>query len=212
MKTPSARAQGCALCEVCGRLGKLAESERCLRCGAPLHLRRPFSLQRSWALLIAAYVFYLPANLLPIMETQSLFGVQSDTIMSGVTFLWHSGSWALALIVFTASIVVPLLKLLSLTALLVSAQRRHPGPALPRARLYRLLELIGRWSMLDVYVVAILVALVQAQSLATMAPGPGVLAFAAVVVLSMLATMAFDPRLIWDRVDHHHKDIRREPH
>lgn len=212
MTTVSAREQGCALCEVCGRLAKIAESERCSRCGAPLHLRRPFSLQRSWALLIAAYAFYLPANLLPIMETQSLFGVQSDTIMSGVTFLWHSGSWVLALIVFSASIVVPLLKLLSLTALLISVQRRHPGPALPRARLYRLLELIGRWSMLDVYVVAILVALVQAQALATMAPGPGVLAFAAVVVLSMLATMAFDPRLIWDRAEHNHEDMRSEPH
>ena len=212
MTTVTAREQGFALCEVCGRLGKIAEGERCRRCGALLHQRRPLSLQRSWALLIAAYALYLPANLLPIMETQSLFGVQSDTIMSGVAFLWHSGSWVLALVVFSASIVVPLLKLLSLTALLISVQRPHPGPALPRARLYRLLELIGRWSMLDVYVVAILVALVQAQSLATMAPGAGVLPFAAVVVLSMLATMAFDPRLIWDRAEVKDKDMRREPH
>ena len=211
MTTLTAREQGFALCEVCGRLGKIAEGERCRRCGALLHQRRPLSLQRSWALLIAAYALYLPANLLPIMETQSLFGVQSDTIMSGVAFLWHSGSWVLALVVFSASIVVPLLKLLSLTALLISVRRRHPGPALPRARLYRLLELIGRWSMLDVYVVAILVALVQAQSLATMAPGPGVLPFAAVVVLSMLATMAFDPRLIWDRAEVNNEDMRRDP-
>ena len=210
MSAMTAREQGFALCEVCGRLGKISEGGRCLRCGASLHQRRPLSLQRSWALLIAAYALYLPANLLPIMETQSLFGVQSDTIMSGVAFLWHSGSWVLALIVFSASIVVPLLKLLSLTVLLVSVQRRRPGPALPRARLYRLLELIGRWSMLDVYVVAILVALVQAQSLATMAPGPGVLAFAAVVVLSMLATMAFDPRLIWDGTNVKNKENRRE--
>jgi paraquat-inducible protein A len=211
MSAETAREHGCALCEVCGRLGKIAESDRCPRCGALLHQRRPFSLQRSWALLIAAYALYLPANLLPIMETQSLFGVQSDTIMSGVVFLWHSGSWVLALIVFSASIVVPLLKLLSLTALLASAQLRRPGPALPRARLYRMLELIGRWSMLDVYVVAILVALVQAQSLATMAPGAGVLPFAAVVVLSMLATMAFDPRLIWDRVDLNDEDMPSDP-
>jgi paraquat-inducible protein A len=211
MTTVTAREQGFALCEVCGRLGKIAEGERCRRCGTLLHQRRPLSLQRSWALLIAAYALYLPANLLPIMETQSLFGVQSDTIMSGVAFLWHSGSWVLALVVFSASIVVPLLKLLSLTALLISVQRHHPGPALPRARLYRLLELIGRWSMLDVYVVAILVALVQAQSLATMAPGPGVLPFAAVVVLSMLATMAFDPRLIWDRAEIKNEDMRSEP-
>ena len=210
MSAMTARDQGFALCEVCGRLGKVADSEHCLHCGAHLHWRKPSSVQRSWALLIAAYALYLPANLLPIMQTQSLFGRQSDTIMSGVVFLWHSGSWVLALIVFSASIAVPLLKLLSLTALLISVQRRRPGPTLPRARLYRLLELIGRWSMLDVYVVAILVALVQAQSLATMAPGPGVLAFAAVVVLSMLATMAFDPRLIWDRSGHQNKEMSSE--
>lgn len=210
MKATTALEQGLALCEVCGGLGKIAASAHCPRCGSLLHRRRPSSVQRSWALLIAAYALYLPANLLPIMETQSLFGRQRDTIMSGVVFLWHSGSWALASIVFLASIVVPLLKLLSLTALLISVQRRRPGPTLPRARLYRLLELIGRWSMLDVYVVAILVALVQAQSLATMAPGPGVLAFAAVVVLSMLATMAFDPRLIWDRAGLQNKEMDSE--
>ena len=197
----SAACYGYVRCTVCGRLEKIAANTRCPRCGALLHRRKPDSLQRSLALLIAAAVLYIPANLLPIMETGSLFGAQRDTIMSGVVFLWHSGSWALASIVFLASIVVPLLKLLSLTALLVSAQRRHPGPALPRARLYRLLELIGRWSMLDVYVVAILVALVQAQSLASISAGSGILAFGAVVILSMLATMAFDPRLIWDSAE-----------
>ena len=198
MRAITAAEQGFALCEVCGRLGKMAEHTHCPHCNAPLHRRKPHSLERSWALLIAAYVLYLPANLLPIMETRSLFGVQRDTIMSGVAFLWNSGSWMLALIVFVASVAVPLLKLLSLTALLLAVQRRSQGEPLQHARLYRLLELVGRWSMLDVYVVAILVALVQAQSLATMAPGPGVLAFGAVVVLSMLATMAFDPRLLWD--------------
>ena len=147
-------------------------------------------------------MLYLPANLLPIMETRSLFGVQRDTILSGVAFLWNSGSWALALIVFVASVVVPLLKLLSLSLILVSVQQRNVQ-ARQCARLYRLLEVIGRWSMLDVYVVAVLVALVQAQSLATIAAGPGVLAFGAVVVLSMMATMAFDPRLIWDAASTH---------
>lgn len=156
------------------------------------------SLERTWALLLAAYALYLPANLLPIMETRTLFGVQHDTIMSGVVYLWYSGSWLLALIVFVASIAVPLLKLLSLTGLVVAVQWRRPGAAVRKARVYRLLELIGRWSMLDVFVVAILAALVQAQSLASVAPGPGVMAFAAVVVLSMLATQSFDPRLIWD--------------
>jgi paraquat-inducible protein A len=159
-------------------------------------------------LLIAAYALYVPANLLPIMETRSLFGVQRDTILSGVAFLWNSGSWILALIVFVASVAVPMLKLFSMTLLVVSVQIRNTMPPLPRARLYRLLELIGRWSMLDVYVVAILVALVQAQSLATMAPGPGVLAFGAVVVLSMLATMAFDPRLIWDTANQTENNLK----
>jgi paraquat-inducible protein A len=147
---------------------------------------------------MAGYALYLPANLLPIMQTRSLFGMQQDTIMSGVVYLWTSGSWILAVIVFVASVAVPLMKLFSLTFLVVSVQRRWRAHALPRARLYRLLELIGRWSMLDVYVVTILVALVQMQSVASVAPGGAILAFAAVVVLSMLATMAFDPRLIWD--------------
>ncbi len=199
----TAAACGLAACGVCGALARMSRAgllqrAYCPRCGAPLHARKPDSAARSWALLIAAYVLYLPANLLPVMETRSLFDVQRDTIMSGVAYLWTSGSWVLAIIVFTASIAVPLLKLLSLTALLLGVRMKAPGDRLARARLYRLLELIGRWSMLDVYVIAILVALVQAQSLATILPGPGVLAFAAVVVLSMLATMAFDPRLIWD--------------
>jgi paraquat-inducible protein A len=166
-----------------------------------LHLRKPNSIQRTWALLIAAYVLYLPANLLPITVTRSIFGIQHDTIISGVVYLWGSGSWAIALIVFVASVAVPLLKLFSLTLLVVSVQRHWRWDPLQRTRLYRLLETIGRWSMLDIYVVTVLVALVQVPSLAAIAPGSGVLAFAAVVVLSMLATMAFEPRLIWDSIN-----------
>ena len=172
---------------------------RCPRCGMHLAFRKPNSLARSWAYLIAAYALYLPANLLPIMVTRSLFEVQRDTIMSGVVYLWTSGSWGIASVVFTASIAVPLLKMLSLTFLLVDLQWGGLSDPMPRIKLYRVLEFIGRWSMLDVFVVAILVALVQAQSLASIQPAPGILAFAAVVVLSMLATMAFDPRLIWDK-------------
>ncbi len=172
---------------------------RCPRCGTHLAFRKPNSLARSWAYLIAAYALYLPANLLPIMVTRSLFEVQRDTIMSGVVYLWTSGSWGIASVVFTASIAVPLLKMLSLTFLLVDLQWGGLSDPMPRIKLYRVLEFIGRWSMLDVFVVAILVALVQAQSLASIQPAPGILAFAAVVVLSMLATMAFDPRLIWDK-------------
>ncbi len=189
-----------AQCETCGLIGQPAVDPHCRRCGSKLELRRENSIQRTAALLIAGFALYLPANLLPIMETRSMFGMQEDTIMSGVIYLWTSGSWVLASVVFIASVAVPLLKLISLSLLVVSVRWRWRGHALPRARLYRLLETIGRWSMLDVYVVAILVALVQVQSLAAIAPGSGVLAFAAVVVLSMLATMAFDPRLIWDPI------------
>lgn len=196
-----AAAIGKTPCPTCGRLGSPIAEPACPRCGTVLHFRKPNSIQRSWALLIAAYVLYLPANLLPIMETRSLFGPQQDTIMSGVVYLWSSGSWVLALVVFIASVAVPLLKMLSLTVLLVGVQRRSHHQPLHRAKLYRLLELIGRWSMLDVYVVTILVALVQVQSLALIRPGAGVIAFAAVVVLSMLATHAFEPRQIWDALD-----------
>ena len=203
---PTADGSGLLACHVCGQLANAAGRQatdqqtvpRCRRCAAPLHRRKPDSLIRAWAYLIAAYALYLPANLLPIMETRSLFGVQSDTIMSGVVYLWVSGSWSLAIIVFVASIAVPLLKLVSLTFLLLSLRFLPRHDPVGRTRLYRFLELIGRWSMLDIYVITILVALVQANALASIAPGMGALAFAVVVVLSMLATSAFDPRLIWD--------------
>lgn len=201
MNLPQAARMGRAACPTCGMVGSPARSPHCKRCGTPLHFRKPNSIQRTWAFLIAAYALYLPANLLPITITRSIFGTQQDTIMSGVAYLWSSGSWAIALVVFVASIVVPLFKLFSLTLLVISAQRRWRWEPLRRVKLYRFIETIGRWSMLDVYVVTILVALVQAQSLAAISPGSGVLAFAAVVVLSMLATMAFEPRLIWDPLD-----------
>lgn len=204
MKLLQAARTGRAACSTCGRVGTPAASPRCTRCGTPLHFRKPDSIRRTWAFLVAAYALYLPANLLPITVTRSIFGTQQDTIMSGVAYLWSSGSWAIALVVFVASIVVPLFKLFSLTLLVVSVQQRWRREPLRRAQLYRFIETIGRWSMLDVYVVTILVALVQAQSLAAISPGSGVLAFAAVVVLSMAATMAFDPKLIWERLDNAH--------
>jgi paraquat-inducible protein A len=208
MNGAQAASTGIAMCKTCGLLGSPADSHACRRCGSTLHFRKPGSIQRTWALLIAAYVLYLPANLLPIMETRSLFGAQKDTIMSGVVYLWSSGSWVLATVVFIASIAVPLLKLVSLTVLVVSVQRRSHRQPLQRTKLYRFLELIGRWSMLDVYVVTLLVALVQVPTLATVMPAVGVVAFAAVVVLSLLATMAFEPRLIWDAVDYpRHEEI-----
>ncbi len=203
----TAASLGLLVCHACGLLSRPAprsHEARCPRCGAHLHFRKPDSITRSWALLITAVILYIPANLLPMMHTSSLFGSQSDTIMSGVVYFWTSGSWYLALIIFFASIMVPLLKMIALALLLVTAQLHSHWQQDQRARLYRLVEFVGRWSMLDIYVVAVIVALVQLQGLATIQPGPGAVAFGAVVVLTMFAAMAFDPRLIWDPVEKTH--------
>ena len=197
----TAATRGLLSCHACGLVSKAAQTggtARCPRCSSRLHFRKPDSVARSWALLIAAYIMYVPANLLPMMETGSLFGTEDDTIMSGVVYLWTSGSWELAVVVFIASIMVPLLKLIAMTLLLVSVQRRSVRLLVQRTRLYRVVELVGRWSMLDIYVVTILAALVQIGSLATIKAGPAALAFGAVVVLTMFSAMQFDPRLIWD--------------
>jgi paraquat-inducible protein A len=209
MKAAGITAAQCGLyaCRVCGLVSRPAQAMgalSCARCGQKLYLRRPDSIGRTWALLIAACILYIPANVLPVMETGSLFGAQTDTIMSGVVYLWTSGSWPLAVVVFFASVTVPILKILALAFLLVSVQRRSAWQPRQRARLYRLVEYVGRWSMLDIYVVTILTALVQIQSLATIRAGPGAVAFGAVVVLTMFAAMEFDPRLIWDPVRDHH--------
>lgn len=188
----------CRLCNMLTNAGPGAHEGRCSRCGSPLHFRKPDSIARTWALLIAGYILFIPANLLPIMHTNSLFGAQSDTILSGVVYLWTSGSWYLAVIVFIASILVPTAKLATLTVLVVSVQRRSTWDPLQRTNMYRIVELVGRWSMLDIFVVTILVALVHIHTLATIRPGAGAVAFGALVVTTMLATMVFDPRLIWD--------------
>ena len=199
----TAASRGMMLCHACGLLARAAlhSDAACPRCGALLHLRKPDSITRSWALLLTAMICYIPANLLPMMYTSSLFGSESDTIMSGVVYFWTSGEWYLALIIFVASIMVPLMKMISLMLLLVSVQKRSRWQLVQRAKLYRVVEAVGRWSMLDIYVVAIMVALVQLKALATIQPGPGAIAFGAVVVLTMFAAMAFDPRLIWDPVE-----------
>ncbi len=214
--TPATAAAGDLLtCHVCGLVSKaapMAGEPHCPRCYTPLHFRKPNSVSRSWALLIAAYIMYVPANLLPIMETGSLFGSEDDTIMSGVIYLWHSGSWDLALVVFIASIMVPLLKLIVMTLLLVTVQRRSTWLPVQRTRLYRMVEMMGRWSMLDIYVVTILAALVQIGALATIKAGPAAIPFGAVVVLTMFAAMQFDPRLIWDPLQkERHEHDRHEP-
>lgn len=176
----------------------------CPRCGATLHQRKPNSISRTWALVIAAYVFYIPANLLPITTVVSLGKAQSDTIMSGVIYFIASGMWPIALVIFIASVFVPLLKLLILTFLLVSVQRKSNWRPKERTQLYRIVEVVGRWSMLDIYVVTILVALVKLGALATIDAGPGAVFFAAVVVITIFAAMSFDPRLIWDAMEKNH--------
>lgn len=193
---------GMMSCHHCGTVWQeVREHEHCQRCGTALHLRKPDSIRRSWAFLIAACIMYIPANLMPVMITKTLLGVQEDTIMSGVIYFWVSGAWELAAIIFIASFLVPLFKLASLILLTWTAQKRSRWRRLQRAKLYRLVEIIGRWSMLDVFVVSLLAGLVQIEGFAKITAGFGVLAFASVVVLTMLAALSFDPRLSWDSRD-----------
>lgn len=193
---------GLVACECCGLLSKpvdIHEPGKCPRCGEDLALRRHNAIQRTWALIIAAAICYIPANVMPVMVSQMLVGVpEDDTILSGVVLLYKTGSWHLALIVLIASVVIPMAKIAALAYLLISVQRRSIQGQQERLRLYRLVEFVGRWSMLDVFVVTFTVALIQLQPLMSVKPGAGVLFFAAVVILTMIAAENFDPRLIWD--------------
>lgn len=190
---------GLCACYRCGAVWADAEyGQACARCGTKLRERKPDSIRRTWALLLAASIMYLPANLLPVMITSSLLGTQPDTIMSGIIYFWVSGSYGLAALIFTASFFVPLFKLAALFVLVTTSQRRSTWRQRERAVLYRVLEIIGRWSMLDVFVVSLLAGLVHLKGLAVVTAGLGIAAFAAVVVLTMLASLSFDPRLIWD--------------
>ncbi|AGW89069.1 MULTISPECIES: paraquat-inducible protein A [Cupriavidus] len=199
---PTASRLGLVSCHACDLVSpSTLEGEPCPRCGATLHHRKPESLARTWAFLLAAYILYIPANLLPVMVTRSILGTQQDTILSGVIYLWLSGSHLLAVVVLIASIIVPLLKMVILTFLLLSVHFRSRWRIRQQTRLYGLVEVIGRWSMLDIFVVALLASLVRAGALATIIPGGGALAFGAVVVLTMLASLSFDPRLLWDSLE-----------
>jgi paraquat-inducible protein A len=188
-----------ASCHSCGLLiGPVAGVPRCPRCGATLHTRHENSLTRTWALLLAAMILYVPANLLPITITTALGRTEGDTIMQGVVYFMMSGEWPIGLVIFIASILIPLLKMMALTYLLISVQRHSDHRPLQKTKIYRVVEFVGRWSMIDVFVVTIMVALVQLGAVATMAAGSGAIFFCAVVIISMLAAESFDPRLIWD--------------
>lgn len=198
---------GVIACHHCGTVWQDAHSgEQCGVCHSRLHVRKVDSLNRTWAFLIAACIMYIPANLMPVMITSTLLDQQRDTIMSGIIYFWVSGSWELATIVFIASFLVPLFKLVSLILLAVMARRRSRWRRFQRARLFRLVEAIGRWSMLDVFVVSLLAGLVQIEGFAKITAGVGVAAFGSVVVLTMLASLSFDARLTWDDVEKENDD------
>jgi len=201
---PTAMQQGLQSCHGCGLLSRPApghEGGRCPRCDENLEFRKPDSLNRTLAYLIAASICYLPANLLPVMKTTTAGGSESDTILQGVVLLWSPTGWPLSLIVLFASIMIPSAKILALLYLVFTVKRGSIKNNAQRVRLYRMVEIIGRWSMVDVFVDTFTVALIQLQPLMLVQPGPGLLFFAAVVVLTMLAVESFDPRLIWDSAD-----------
>jgi len=199
----SAMELGFCSCHTCGLLLKLPVQDHsgghCPRCGSHLHgQRRHDSVARTWALVIAAAILAVPANLYPVMTVIRFGQGEPNTILGGVVHLIDSGMWGLAMIVFFASIVVPFMKLGLLSLLLISVQRESAWRPLDRTRLYRITEIVGAWSMVDIFLVGILTALVQLQALATIEPGIGASYFAAVVVITMFAAQSFDPRLIWD--------------
>jgi paraquat-inducible protein A len=188
------------LCHTCGMACDMTgEPHECERCGAPLHRRKTNSLTRTWAYMFTALAFYVPANLLPVMNTKMVGNGADSTIMSGVLEFWEAGAWDIALIIFIASIAVPGIKFAALTLLLVTVKRESLWARKERSKLYRFVEVIGYWSMLDVIVVALVASLVKFQALADIEPRAGILFFGLVVVFTMLAAMSFDPRLIWDK-------------
>ena len=199
--TPTAMREGLQSCGGCGLLSRPAsgaDEGRCPRCDEEIVFRKKASLQRTIAYLAAAAVCYIPANLLPVMTTITSAGRESDTIMQGVVLLWSPTGWPLSLIVLFASIMIPSAKIVGLLYLVISVKRGSIKNNIQRNRLYRTIDIIGRWSMVDVFVDTFTVALIQLQPLMSVEPGPGLFFFAAVVVFTMMAVESFDPRLIWD--------------
>lgn len=197
----------CHSCSLLCREPAADSHSHCPRCQAPLHRRKTNSIHRTWALVTAAVVFYFPANIFPVTVTSALGHKQADTILSGVIYFLFSGSWHIALVIFVASVVVPLMKLIILVYLLLSVHRKSTWKPEDRTRLYRITEIVGRWSMVDVFVVSILVSLVQLGPLANITAGMGAVYFSAVVVITMLAAESFDPRLIWDAMEESNEPV-----
>ncbi|HDZ8925415.1 TPA: paraquat-inducible protein A [Aeromonas dhakensis] len=193
----SAMSAGLVGCHICGALSE-AGADSCKRCGEHLHSRKPGGLNRTWALLFTSIILYVPANLYPIMDTVFLGDDSPSTILGGVLVLWAMGSYPIAAVIFFASVVVPLVKILALLWLCYMVQRGQGTSPLGKLQLYRMTEFVGRWSMIDVFVVAILAGLIRLDNLMTIYPGPAAVAFAGVVLVTMVAAMSFDSRLIWD--------------
>jgi paraquat-inducible protein A len=184
-------------CHVCLTINE-KDKGRCVSCDSVLHKRNKNSIQTTWALLITSIILYLPANFLPIMRTNFLGEETANTILGGVIVLWQHGSYPIALIIFIASVLVPVGKIVALGLLCLTAQGTTKTSKYQKAKLYRWTELVGRWSMVDVFVVAILVALIKLGNIMSIYPGAGALAFALMVIVTVLAAISFDPRLIWD--------------
>ncbi|HBK08808.1 MAG TPA: paraquat-inducible protein A [Acetobacteraceae bacterium] len=185
-------------CDTCGLVSRSAPGARCTRCGFRLRDRRPAAIERTWALALAAMVLYIPANVYPVLTVVQLGAGQPSTILGGVQELMDARMWPLAALVFFASVAVPVFKLIGLGILLITTHYGTGWRLHDRTVLYRIVDAVGRWSMIDVFMESILVALVQFGQIASIYPGPGAIAFAAVVILTMLAARSFDPRLMWD--------------
>ena len=190
---PAATGIACTVCDLIS-----AEHRHCRRCGARLHARKPSSMRRTAALVAAGYILYVPANTLPVLSIVRFGREDENTILSGVLELIHNDLWPLAAIVFAASIVLPLMKLFGLTWMLLATRRGSAAALLGRTRFYRMIDVVGRWSNIDVFMVAVLVAVLQFGTLTSVHAGDGLIAFAAVVLITMIATETFDCRLMWD--------------
>ncbi|ADO43416.1 paraquat-inducible protein A [Ketogulonicigenium vulgare] len=196
----TARSEGLVGCQSCGRVWRMG-TERCGRCGNHLKSRDTRSLSRVWAWWLAGVMLYIPANLYPMLETRVLFSTSSDTIIAGAVHMFHMGSAGVAFIILLASVGIPLAKFITIAWLALSVGRRgsRVNPA-HRQVLHEVVDFIGRWSMIDVFVVAITSALVQLSFAVTIVPGPAALSFALSVIFTMLSAQAFDTRLIWDSI------------
>ncbi len=186
-------------CQSCGLVNQALPGDICRRCAIVLEDRKPGSITRSWAYVIAALILYIPSNLFPVMTISNLVHTQQYTIMGGVFELFESGLWPLAALVFVASIMIPITKLLALMYMLVTTQLGSPEYLIGRTRAFRVVDFIGRWSMIDVFMLSILVALVRFGIFDQVQAEFGATCFAGVVILTMFAAAAFDPRLMWDR-------------